>query len=463
MPAGSADSFDGKMSPQNLDAERGVLGSILLLNEALDEVADFLHADHFYEDGHRKIYSAIFDLYEKAVRVDALTLAEELGRRGQLQEIGGAPAILQILESVPHAAHAKYYANIVREKSIQRSLIYTCTEVLRECYAASSDTEDILERAEQGIFRILSERESIDRMSIGEILFEAFDRIKERLEKEGSISGLSTGFLDLDARTNGFQPSELIVLAARPSMGKTALICNWSEAVAESGTSVLIFSLEQSKVELAERFLCIRARVNSHNLRAGSLDEAEHHELLRASSELTELPLFIDDTPGRTMGQISAVSRRMKRQKGVGLVIIDYLQLIEPEDRRAPREQQVAQITRRLKFLCKELNVPVIALAQLNRSVESRRGEDQRPRLSDLRESGAIEQDSDVVMLLHRPEVYNEEDPDVKGLAEVIIAKNRSGPVGTVRLTWRSESMRFENFSNAHMPDGGYFAGGDGF
>ncbi|MEX0717111.1 MAG: replicative DNA helicase [Planctomycetaceae bacterium] len=452
-----------RLPPQNLEAERSVLGSCLLVNDAIDEVADLIQADHFYSDAHRRIFATMFTLHETGRRVDPVILAEALAQKGDLEEIGGLDRIHEILEAVPHAAHAKYYAGIVRDKWVHRSLINACTDILRDCYDSGDETQSVLERAEQSIFRILESQDATDKLAIGDILLDAMAAINARLETEGTISGLGTGFFKLDELTNGFQKSELIVLAARPSMGKTALICNWAEAAAAKyGKGVLIFSLEQSKVELAERFLCIRARLDGHKLRAGNLDEAERHRMMETLQELSDMPLFIDDTPGRGMSQMGAICRRMKRKEDIGLVIIDYLQLIEPEDRRAPREQQVAQITRRLKFLAKELKVPLIALAQLNRGVETRKDSDKRPRLADLRESGAIEQDADVVMLLHRPEVYTPEDPELHGLAEVIIAKNRSGPVGIVPLTWRKEFLRFENFSGLAEPEGGYNFGGDG-
>ena len=454
--------FQGKLPPQNLDAERGVLGSVLLLNEAIDEVAEILHADQFYSDAHQKIFAAVSRLYEEGVRgIDAVTLAEDLDKHNEMEDVGGVAYLLQILESVPHAAHAKYYAEIVRDKWIQRSLTFACNDILRECYEGSEETEAVLATAEQRIFSILEQQEGGDKIGIRDILFETFDRINERLQKEGSISGLSTGFADLDAQLNGFQNSELIILAARPSMGKTALVCNIAESVGlDSQTGVVLFSLEQSKLELAERLLCIRSKVNGHSLRAGELDEGDHERLMQASSELSECPIFIDDRPGRTMAQIGAISRRLKRRTNLGLIVIDYLQLIEPEDKSSPREQQIALITRRLKFLCKELALPVVALAQLNRGVELR--EDKRPRLADLRESGAIEQDADVVAFLHRPEAYDPEDRP--GEADLIVAKNRNGPVGSVTLTWIKESMRFGDFTRVPEPDGGYFPGpsGDG-
>jgi replicative DNA helicase len=444
------DDFTGKLPPQSLAAEQSVLGSILVLNEAIDEVADFLHPAHFYSEKHQIIYAAILRLYESGIRgIDLLTLGEELERRKQLEAIGGARYILEIAETVPHAAHVKYYAEIVRDKWIQRSLTNVCTEVLRECYSGASDTAEVLTQAEKGIFQILEQQETGAKLSMHDIMIDTLERINVRLGKEGSISGLSTGFVDLDRQTNGFQPSELVILASRPSMGKTAFICNIAGWVAGAGqTGVLIFSLEQSKLELAERFLCLQARLDGHRVRKGLLEAPERDALLHAAQELSQLPLFIDDTPARTVGQISAICRRMKRRHHIGLVVLDYLQLIEPEDKKANREQQIAQTTRRLKGIAKENDVPVVALSQLNRGVELR--EDKRPRLADLRESGAIEQDADIVMFLHRPDAYNPDDRP--GEAEVIVAKHRSGPTGILNLRWRKESMRFEDYS---MLDGG--------
>ena len=447
----SRGSFGGAhLPPQNLVAERSVLGSVLLENHAIDEIADILRPEHFYSDIHQSIFAAILRLHEANRRSDIVTLAEELDARLQLEDIGGAPYLLEILETVPHAAHAKYYAEIVRDKWIQRSLTNVCTEILRDCYDGSDDTADVLQRAEQGIFQILENQESGAKLSMDEIMHATLDRINARAGKEGSISGLSTGFEELDRQTNGFQPSEFIIIAARPSMGKTAFVCNVAEYVAGAGqTATLIFSLEQSKLELAERFLCIRARLDGHRLRKGQLEPAERHALMQASSELSELPLFIDDQPGRTVGQISAICRRLKRRNNLGLVVIDYLQLIESDDKRASREQQIAQITRRLKGIAKECELPVIALSQLNRGVELR--EDKRPRLADLRESGAIEQDADIVMFLHRPDAYNPDDRP--GLAEIVVAKHRSGPTGIVNLQWKKESMRFTDHEGGIDPN----------
>lgn len=431
------DLMSKHLPPQNLTAEKSVLGSVLLENRSLDEVADVLRPEHFYSDIHAKVYTAVLKLCENNGKADAVTVAEELDRRNLLDDIGGVPYLLEILETVPHAAHAKHYAEIVRDKWMQRSLTSVCTEVLHDCYEGTDDTADVLTKAERGIFAILESQEAGQSNAMDDILAAALGRINDRMGK-GAISGLSTGFAALDTQTNGLQGSELVILAARPSMGKTAFVCNIAEWTS-SKVGTLIFSLEQSKLELAERFLCIRAKLDGHRLRKGQLDPAERHALLEAAAELSKLPLFIDDTPGRTVGQISAICRRMKRRNNLGLVIIDYLQLIESEDKRLNREQQIAQITRRLKAIAKENNVPVIALSQLNRGVETR--DDKRPRLGDLRESGAIEQDADIVMFLHRPEAYNPEDRP--GEAEVIVAKHRSGPTGIVTLAWKKESMRF--------------------
>jgi replicative DNA helicase len=327
---------------------------------------------------------------------------------------------------------------------MQRSLIYACTEILAQSYELSTDIEDLLQSAERQIFSIVEEQEGSANIAIGDILMDAFHRIDERMNSEGDVSGVTTGFTDLDAQTTGLQPTEMIVLAARPSMGKTAFVCNVAEAIArKDNVGVLLFSLEQSNLELAERFLCIVAKVNGHDLRSGNLTAEQRDKLMMASDDLARLPMFIDDKPGRTIGQIAALARRLHRKSPLGVIIIDYLQLVEPEDKNAPREQQIAGISRRLKFLAKELRVPVIALAQLNRGVELR--EDKRPRLADLRESGAIEQDADMVMFLHRPDQYDPEDRP--GEAEIIVAKHRSGPTGLVRLTWRKEYMRFEDYT----------------
>ena len=447
--AQSAAAVAGKVPPQDLDAERSVLGSMLLSNAAIDDVLLHLRTEHFYADPNRRIFRAILEMYERGVNeIDAITLAHELERRGDFGEVGGGGYINQLMETVPYASHAAYYAKIVRAKWLQRTLIDACTDTLRDAYHGQQDVDDLVAAAEKRIFDITEGQEQVDRFALKDILQDTFHRIFERMELEGQLTGLSSGFHGLDEATGGFQPSELLVLAARPSMGKTALVCNIALAVAKHGSGVILFSLEQSRLELAERFLAIQARVDGHKMRTGDLGEQEHAYLSEASNELRELSIFIDDTAGRTVSQISAVCRRLKRRSDVGLVIIDYLQLIESEERSISREQQIATMTRRLKFLAKDLSVPVMALAQLNRAVEQR--EDKRPRLGDLRESGAIEQDADIVMFLHRRDAYNPEDHP--GEAELIVAKNRNGPTKVVPLTWMKEQLRFGDRSPIEDP-----------
>lgn len=460
--------YDG-LPPQNLDAERALLGSMLLSQDAIDDVADVIQPSHFYSDAHIRIAEVIFKLAETTIGgIDAVTVASELDRRGELEQIGGAPYIGQILETVPHAAHARYYAEIVRDKFVRRSLRDACTTILKEVNEDTADTEELLSHAEERVFQILDREGDTQSLEIRDILEDAMTGIHARVADDGSISGTRTGFDGLDGLTSGFQPGGLIIVAARPSMGKTAFVCNLAKHVAvdahhrhmllespkrkhpEGG--VMIFSLEQSKLELAERFLCIWGKFDGLRLKKGELEEHETLELLKVSSHLSEMPIYIDDHPGRNMAQIGAICRRVKNRYGLGLIVVDYLQLIEPDDKKAPREQQVAQIARRLKFLAKEMSVPVIALAQLNRGVDLRT--DKRPKLADLRESGAIEQDADIVMFLHRDDAY---DPSERpGEADLIIAKNRNGPTGMVGLTWIPQSMRFENRSLLAEPEGGW-------
>lgn len=452
-------AFD-KLPPQNLDAERSVLGCMMLNTEAIDEVADFLKPEHFYRDSHRRIASVIFHLAEStAAGIDAVTVAEELERRKELAEVDGAPYLAGLMESVPHAAHARHYAEIVHEKYVLRSLQSAALSILREASDESTEVDDQLNAAEQKIFSIVEQQTSQERIEIREILADALAGIAARLGDKSVQRGVHCGFTQLDDLTAGLNPQSLVILAARPSMGKTAFVCNIANAVATHAIDasvngspgakpkgVVIFSLEQSKLELVERLLCIRAKFNGHQLRKGELSEDDHERLLQEANWLSNLPIYIDDKPGRSVAQIAAISRRVKRRYGLGLVVIDYLQLIEPEDRKAPREQQVAAIARRLKFLAKELDVPVLALAQLNRAVDLR--QDKQPRLADLRESGAIEQDADIVMFLHRPDAY---DPDDRpGEVEVIVAKNRNGPTGIAQLVWLRESLRFADRADSH-------------
>ena len=375
-----------------------------------------------------------------------------------MTRIGGDEALSQILLSVPHAANAKYHAGIVREKSVSRQVIESANEIIREGYSNSLTADALLEGAEKRIFAIAEDKASGETVELRDVVTKAMDRIALRSESNHPVTGLSTGYYELDDMTSGLQGEQLIILAARPSMGKTAFALNICENVAvELKTAVLFVSLEMGNLELTERLLCARSRVDGHKLRSGqNIGTREMAQLGRAYEELRTVPLFIDDTPARNMLQITANARRLKMRHGLGMIVLDYIQLVDSDsaDGRESRQEQISKISRRLKTLARELKVPVIALSQLNRGVENR--EDKRPRMADLRESGAIEQDADMVLLLHRPEYYDANDQP--GMAECIIAKNRNGATGTVKLTFLKAIMRFENLAaNADAIDSGAF------
>ncbi len=443
-------SLIDRLPPQNIEAEQGVLGSILLDNDVLHDVVGLITVEDFYRNSHQVIFRAIRDLYDLGKAIDAITLADDLIRRDQLQAIGGDEVISQILNSVPHAANAKYYAGIVREKSVSRLLIDSATEILRDGYSNSFTAEQLLESAERKIFDIAEDQTKGDTVEIRDVVTLAMDRIAARTEAKHPITGVATGFFDLDHITCGFQAEQLIILAARPSMGKTAFALNICDHVAVNlEVPVLFVSLEMGQVELAERLLCARTRVDGHKLRTGqNLGTREMTLLGKGFNELRTAPLFIDDTPARNMLQITANARRLKLRRGLGMIVLDYIQLVDSEESRESRQEQIAKISRRLKTLARELKVPVIALSQLNRAVENR--EDRRPRMADLRESGAIEQDADLVLLLHRPEYYDANDQP--GIAELIIAKNRNGATDTVKLTFLKNITRFENLAKVADP-----------
>ena len=440
-----------RLPPQNLEAEQGVLGSILLDNEVLHDIIPILRADHFYRDSHQLIYKAIRDLYDQARAIDSITLEEELRRREELDKVGGLDSILQILASVPHSANARYYAQIVQEKAVARELIESAHETLREGYSGTYSAEELLASAERRVFAIAEEQVSGDTVELKDVIGDAMSRIDARVSSDVKVSGVPTGYIDLDEITGGFQGGQLIILAARPAMGKTAFALNICEHVAiDLKQAVLFVSLEMGQLELAERLLCSRAKVDGHKLRTGK--GLTHGEFVKLSQGYEELrsgaPLMIDDTPSRNMLQVTANARRLKLRHKIGLIVLDYIQLVDSEESRDSRQEQIAKISRRLKTLARELDVPVIALSQLNRAVENR--EDRRPRMADLRESGAIEQDADLVLLLHRPEYY---DPnDQPGISELIIAKNRHGATDTVKFTFRKNIMRFENLSSISEP-----------
>ncbi len=448
---------EDRLPPQNIEAEQGVLGGILLDNDVLHEVVPLLRTEDFYRDS-QIIYRAIRDLYDLGRPIDPIILSDELRRREEYDKIGGDETLHQILSTVPHAANTRYYAGIVREKSIGRQIIESANEILREGYSNTLTADELLESAERRIFQIAEERASGETVELRDVVTKAMDRIALRSEERHPITGIASGYYDLDDLTGGFQGSQLVILAARPSMGKTALALNICEHVAVNlKTAVLFVSLEMGQLELAERLLAARSRVDGHKLKTGKgLGTREMTLLGKGYDELRSSPLFIDDTPARNMLQITANARRLKLRQQIGLIVVDYIQLIDAEtsDGRDSRQEQIAKISRRLKTLARELSVPVIALSQLNRGVENR--EDRRPRMADLRESGAIEQDADLVLLLHRPEYY---DPnDQPGIAELILAKNRNGATGTIKMTFLKNLMRFENLAAVADPiDAGTF------
>jgi replicative DNA helicase len=435
-----------RLPPHSRDAERSVLGSMLRDNAVINDVVRIIRDDSFYADAHQKIFRGMIALYDKKGHpADLVTLAEWLKEQKFIEDVGGYAYLAELWDASPTAANAEYYARIVRDKALVRNLIHAGTEILRDAYDQGTPADELLEGAERKILDIAQMGIVGETKTLQQALGEAFDRIDARSGNEQMLlSGLPTGYLDLDEKTAGFQNSELILIAARPSVGKTAFGLNVARHMAvDNHLPAFFVSLEQSRIELAERLLCCQARVDSHKLRTGRLNSDDMQKLFEAGDHLSKAPLFIDDTPAQSMLHIAANARRLKLRHKIRVVFIDYLQLIEPDNRRDSRQEQVASISRRLKFLARELKIPVVALAQVNRSSEDR--QDHRPRLADLRESGSLEQDADTVMMLHRPELH--EPGQHEGVIEVIVAKQRNGPTGDVTLTFLKQFMRFENFA----------------
>jgi replicative DNA helicase len=434
-----------RLPPQSLEAEESVLGGVLLDNAALDRVLEFVRADDFYREAHRRIFRAMVHLAERNEPADLVTLAETLRQRGELQDVGGASYLAELAERVPTAANVAHYARIVREKAILRSLITTATEIASHGYEDTRDVKDLLDRAEQSIFAI-SEREVKPAfVRLDSLMTDTFHLVERLHQNKQAVTGVTTGFVDLDKLTAGLQPSDLIIIAGRPSMGKTAFVLNIAaNAALRGGTGVAVFSLEMSKEQLALRMLCAEARIDLARVRTGHLAPGELSDLAQSAHVLMSAPIYIDDTPAITVLELRAKARRLWRDPNakLGLVVVDYLQLMRSNEGKDSREQEISEISRSLKALAKELQVPVVALSQLNRQVENR--SPPKPRLSDLRESGAIEQDADVIAFIYREEAYVE-DTDKRGIAEIIVAKQRNGPVGSVELAFLREYTRFEN------------------
>ncbi len=441
-----------KVPPQNLEAEQAVLGAMMLEPEVGSSVFEMLQPEDFYRDNHRLIFSAIRDLFEKGDPIDLVSVAEILRQQGRLEQVGGISSISAIARSVPSVANIEYYSKLVTEKALLRQLIRATSSILERGYEPGEEARVLLEEAEKLILD-LSRRRVKDGFSfIRDVLLETFEKIEFLYANKGSLTGVPTFFTELDRITSGWQPTDLVIIAARPSMGKTALALNMAQnAAVRAKVPVAIFSMEMSKEQLVQRMLCGEAMVDQQRVRTGDLLDTDWPKLTRAVGPLSDAPIFIDDTVGITLVELRSKARRLKVEHNLGLIVIDYLQLLSvggKEKRTESRQQEVAQISRTLKGLARELKIPVVALSQLNRGVEQR--QDKRPIMSDLLESGAIEADADVISFIYRDEYYNH-DSEKKGIAELIIAKHRNGPVGTVELGFLKEFTKFVNLERQHQ------------
>ena len=435
----------GRIPPQNIEAEMSVLGCLLLDQEKTGTVFELVKTEDFYRENHREIYSAILELYEKSEPIDFLTVGNKLKNRGTLQKIGGMDFLGDLVGNVPTPENAKHYAAIVAEKSTLRKVIRECQKIIDDSYTTGEEAEAIVEAAENAIFSIMEDRNRSGVVHVKEVIAELYDRLTELYNSSSDLTGIPTGFYLLDKKTFGFHNTELILLAARPSMGKTALALNIAHFTAvKAKVPAIIFSLEMSRDQLVSRMICADGKIDAGKMRSGKLDDEDWKQVAISTGKMMESPLYIDDTAGITVMDIKAKCRRLKLEKGLGLVVIDYLQLMQGAGRNKNenRQQEISDISRSLKLMAKELNVPVLALSQLSRATESR--SDHRPMLSDLRESGAIEQDADLVMFLYRDEVYNK-DTEKPGIAELIVAKHRNGETGTIELLWMGQYTKFAN------------------
>jgi len=440
--------------PANVDAERSILGAILLDNFAYNQAAEHLRTEDFSLDSHRRIYSRMVDLAESSRPIDMITLIEELERYKDLQAIGDVAYVSSLVEGVPERPSIEHYVKIVRDKALLRGVISAATTAISRASDQSDSAEDVLSDTEAAIFQLSEKRIGRGFMGVQEIVRETFGSVDALLQRGQRITGLATHYTDLDEMTSGLQRSDLVIIAARPSMGKTAFVMNIAEnAAIEDQQVVGVFSLEMSREALLMRLLCSQARVDAHKMRTGSLWQDDTRKVVRAMEQLARAPIFIDDTPGISLSEMRAKARRLKQSQGrLDLIIVDYLQLMSGGGKRFEnRTQEVSAISRGLKALAKELSVPVIALSQLSRAPESRGG-DHRPQLADLRESGSIEQDADLVMFIFREEVYKQDDPELQGRAEIIIAKQRNGPIGRVRMAFLKQCTRFESLAEGGIP-----------
>ena len=439
----------GKIPPQNVDAEKSLLGAILIDEEKLADVTEFVNAVDFYDKNHSVIYGAMMSLYERHKPVDLLTLTEELKRNKELDRIGGSTYLTELTNYVPTAAHASTYAELVSQKAVRRRLIKASGDISELGYDEATSTEELLEKAEAELFSVSDQTLRQDLASIESILTESFDRMEELHKNKGTLRGITTGYRDLDNMTAGLQKSDLVILAARPAMGKTTLVTNLAYNVATIAKKpVLFFSLEMSKEQLVDRMLADASGVDAWNIRTGNLSDDDFSKISEAMGELAEAPIYIDDTPGMTVLEMRTKARRANHEHPLGLIVIDYLQLMQSARRTdGNRVQEVSEISRGLKLIARELNVPVIALSQLSRLVEQR--SPQVPQLSDLRESGSIEQDADIVMFIYREAYYNPET-ERENVTDLIIAKHRNGPTGKIELYFHPERLRFMSLDKKH-------------
>ena len=435
-----------RIPPHSLEAEQSVLGSMILDHEAVIVASEILRPEDFYRPDHEQIYAAIIELYTSGNPIDLITIQDKLVQKGVLEQVGGLGYIAELARSVPTSAHIKQYAKIVEEKATLRRLIKASNEIAAKSYEGEEPIDSIMSFAEKQVFDILQNKSTEDFTGIDEIVITSIDKIEEAHQSKGGITGIETGFIDLDQRTAGLQPSDLVLVAARPSMGKTAFALNIIQTAGiKNKQSVAVFSLEMSKDQLVSRMLCAEAMVDSQKARTGMLEKEDWDRLARSIPNIADSRIFIDDTAGINVMEMRAKCRRLKMEKGLDLIMIDYLQLMSGSGKGDSRQQEISDISRSLKALAREMNAPVIALSQLSRACETRT--DHRPMLSDLRESGAIEQDADVVMFLYRDEYYHP-DTDKKNVGEVIIAKQRNGPTGTVELVWLGQYTKFANMQH---------------
>ena len=435
-----------RIPPHSLEAEQSVLGSMILDHEAVIVASEILRPEDFYRPDHEQIYAAIIELYTSGNPIDLITIQDKLVQKGVLEQVGGLGYIAELASSVPTSAHIKQYAKIVEEKATLRRLIKASNEIAAKSYEGEEPIDSIMSFAEKQVFDILQNKSTEDFTGIDEIVITSIDKIEEAHQSRGGITGIETGFIDLDQRTAGLQPSDLVLVAARPSMGKTAFALNIIQTAGiKNKKSVAVFSLEMSKDQLVSRMLCAEAMVDSQKARTGMLEKEDWDKLARSIPNIADSKIYIDDTAGINVMEMRAKCRRLKMEKGLDLIMIDYLQLLSGSGKNDSRQQEISDISRSLKALAREMNAPVIALSQLSRACETRT--DHRPMLSDLRESGAIEQDADVVMFLYRDEYYHP-DTDKKNVGEVIIAKQRNGPTGTVELVWLGQYTKFANMQH---------------